>query len=166
MDPASPRIDIVVRGDVSGEHVGYDPIGLLLQPGQTVRWTCEANYHTTTAYHPDNFGHSLRIPRAARPWNSDVLQPGEHFEVTLTVPGVYDYFCVPHEAAGMVGRLIVGQPIGPGSLPFDWFKVHVEARDWLPVPPAARAAFPLVSEIMRRRVVPGTVMKMPPMEAR
>jgi len=161
-DPASSRIDIVMRGDASGEHVGYDPVGLLLQPGQTVRWVCQANYHTTAAYHPDNTGHSLRIPRDARPWDSDVLQPGEHFDVTLTVPGVYDYFCAPHEAAGMVGRLIVGQPIGPGSLPFDWFKGRVEGHGWLPVPPAARTAFPAIGDIMRRHTVPGAVMPMPP----
>jgi len=37
-----------------------------------------------------------------------VLQPGEHFDLTLSVPGVYDYFCAPHEQAGMVGRLVVG----------------------------------------------------------
>ena len=34
--------------------------------------------------------------------------PGEAFEVMLTEPGVYDYYCVPHEHAGMVGRIVVG----------------------------------------------------------
>ena len=38
--------------------------------------------------------------------------PGESFEVELTEPGVYDYFCIPHEHAGMVGRIVVGGP-GP-----------------------------------------------------
>ena len=42
-----------------------------------------------------------------------LVEPGDRFEVTLTVPGVYDYFCTPHEAAGMVGRIIVGQPARP-----------------------------------------------------
>jgi hypothetical protein len=55
-----------------------------------------------------------RTPRDARP--SDVLQPGEHFDLTLSVPGVYDYFCAPHEQAGMVGRLVVGAPTGPGGM--------------------------------------------------
>jgi hypothetical protein len=27
----------------------------------------------------------------------------------------------PHEMAGMVGRIIVGNPGGPGLLPFDYF---------------------------------------------
>ncbi len=147
-----------MRGDEEGARVGFDPIGVFLQPGQTVRWRCEANYHTATAYHPANGGHSLRIPRQAKPWASEILLPGESFEVTLTVAGVYDYFCAPHEHAGMVGRLVVGQPTGPGSLPFDWFRGSAEGRGWLDVPAAARAAFPDVAAIMTRKVVPGLAM--------
>ncbi len=30
--------------------------------------------------------------------------------MTLTVPGVYDYFCIPHEMAGMLGRIVVASP--------------------------------------------------------
>jgi plastocyanin len=152
--PALPVVEIRMRSDEEGSQVGFDPIGLLLQPGQTVRWRCEANYHTTTAYHPANDSRSLRIPRGASPWASDILAPGDTFEVTLTVEGVYDYCCAPHEEAGMVGRLIVGHATGPGSLPFDWFKNTNEGRGWHDVPPEAQAAFPRIAEIMARRVVP------------
>ncbi len=153
--PAEAPVMIRMRSDADGAHVGFDPVGLLIQPGQTVRFHCEANYHTTAAYHPANAEHSLRIPRTAQPWSSDVLQPGEDFEVTLNVPGVYDYFCAPHEAAGMVGRLIVGQPIGPGSQSFDWYIGRPESGNWVPVPAAARSVFPPIPEIMRLRSVPG-----------
>src|SRR4051794_11176381 len=95
--PAAGAVTIRLRSDTEGSHVGFDPIGLLIQPGRIVRFVCEANYHTTAAYHPANANHSLRIPTTVQPWSSDVLQPGQHFEVTLTVPGVYDYFCAPHE---------------------------------------------------------------------
>ena len=65
---ASP-VGIRMQSDARGEHVGFDPIGVLIQPGQTVRWTTESpgNPHTTTAYHPRNGKHSLRIPEAAEP---------------------------------------------------------------------------------------------------
>ncbi len=69
------------------------------------------------------------------------------------MPGVYDYFCMPHEAAGMVGRIVVGRPVGPGARPFDYFQGRAGARTWKPVPPAARQAFPPVERIMRDRVV-------------
>jgi plastocyanin len=149
-------VEIRMRSDVRGEHVGFDPIGVLIQPGQTVRWITESpgNPHTTTAYHPRNGKHSLRIPETAEPWDSGfLLKVGDHFEITPTVPGVYDYFCLPHEAAGMVGRIVVGRPAGPGTRPFDYFAGEPGARDWLPVPNAARRGFPAVEAIVRQRVV-------------
>ncbi len=149
-----------MKSDAQGAHVWFDPAGLLLRPGQTVRWVCEANYHTTTAYSPVNDRRSLRIPRAAKPWNSPILAPGEQFAVALTIPGTYDYCCAPHEAAGMVGRLVVGAPGGPGSLPFDWFEGTAEGRGWQPVPKAARAAFPDAATIVRRGAVKGVPLAM------
>ena len=103
-----------MQGRGGGSHVWFDPIGLLVRPGQTVRWTNReaGNVHTATAYHPANLDRPLRIPRAALPWDSDYLMPGESFAVELTEPGVYDYFCIPHEHAGMVGRIVVGG-LGP-----------------------------------------------------
>jgi len=157
---SAETIEINMLGDPSGEHVGFDPIGLLIQPGQVVRWTCRGNYHTTTAYHPRNGNRSLRIPRAATPWSSDVLAPGMSFEVRLTVEGVYDYCCQPHELAGMVGRIIVGHPAGPGTLPFDWFKGTAEGKTWVVVPAAAQAAFPSIDAIMRQRIVHGQLAAM------
>jgi plastocyanin len=150
-------VEIHMRSDPEGSHVGFDPVGLLIRPGQTVRWICDANVHTTAAYHPDNDHHSLRIPEAARPWASDYLLPGDSFQVLLTAEGVYDYFCVPHEHAGMVGRIIVGKPGGPGSLKFDYFKGSSAGHNWRDIPPEAQAVFPVIAEIMRRKVVPATM---------
>lgn len=143
-----------MRSDPRGTEVWFDPIGVLVQPGQTVRWVVAENVHTTTAYHPKNGKHSLRIPVGAAPWDSGFLvTPGAHFEVTLTAEGVYDYFCQPHEAAGMVGRLVVGTPAGPGTLPFDYFKSRPGTADWLPVPEVAQKVFPAIDRIMKERVV-------------
>lgn len=107
-------VEIVMAGRANGAHVWFDPIGLSIEPGQTVRWTNrdEGNAHTATAYHPDNHDRMRRIPKSARSWDSDYLLPGESFSVTLTVPGIYDYYCIPHEHAGMVGRIVVGRPVG------------------------------------------------------
>lgn len=94
------------------------------------------------------------IPEAAIPWDSGFLvNRGDHFEVRLTVPGVYDYYCQPHEAAGMVGRIVVGRPVGPGAMPFDYFRGRPGAETWRPVPEAAQQAFPSVESIMRERIV-------------
>jgi hypothetical protein len=55
--------------------------------------------------------------------------------------------------AGMVGRIIVGQPSGPGTLPFDYFEKDPAARHWRAVPQAAQAAFPPIEAVMNERVV-------------
>ena len=141
---APATVEVRMRSDPDGASVGFDPIGLWVAPGTTVRWVVEANVHTATAYHPANGGHPLRIPERALPWDSDYLvEPGQSFAVLLTVEGTYDYFCLPHEAAGMVGRIIVGRPGGPGAR---------DPGDELP--PAARAALPSARRIMAERAVP------------
>jgi plastocyanin len=144
-------VEVHMISDPEGAHVGFDPIGVLIAPGQTVRRLCDANVHSTSAYHPSNDNHSLRIPENAKPWASDFLLPPQIFEVRLTVEGVYDYYCTPHEMAGMVGRIIVGKPGGPGMLPFDYFKV--QGRPWMTVPPEAARAFPSIREILREKIV-------------
>jgi plastocyanin len=130
-------VDITMSGNTDGSKVWYQPVGLLIQPGQTVRWTNKdpGNAHTATAYHPDNDGHPLRIPAGAESWNSDYLLPDKSFSIVLTVPGVYDYYCVPHEHAGMVGRIVVSdgsQPVpesAAGAIPENAEKVLPSVED-------------------------------------
>ena len=147
---------IEMRSDAIGSRVWFDPIGLYVEPGATVRWIVRENVHTTTAYHPQNDHHPRRIPESAVAWDSGFLvHPGDHFDVTLTVPGVYDYYCMPHEAVGMVGRIVVEQPSGPGAEPFDYWVGRPGTDSWRHVPEAARQTFPSVARILgERRVHP------------
>jgi plastocyanin len=150
---AVPEV-IEMRSDGLGSRAWFDPIGVYVEPGTTVRWIVRENVHTATAYHPRNDRHSLRIPESAQAWDSGFLvSPGDHFDVTLNVPGVYDYFCMPHEAAGMVGRIVVGRPIGPGAKPFDYWVGRPETEGWRHVPEAACQAFPSVERILAERRV-------------
>lgn len=142
-------IELRMRGNEDGSRVWFDPIGIHVEPGATLRWTNgdAGNSHTVTAYHPDMLGRPRRIPKAARPWNSDYLLPDEAFSITLTEEGVYDYYCIPHEHAGMVGRIVVGQPKEgqEESLAGDGADGEL--------PEVALAAFPSVEEIMRLGLV-------------
>ena len=139
----------------SGAEVYFDPVGLRIQPGDTVRWIQVNGYHSVTAYHPANGNRELRIPERAEPWDSGMLlaeypAKGSTFQHTFTIPGVYDYLCMPHEAAGMVGRIIVGEPAaGPGTRPFG----YAPDRHWKPVPEPARQAFPAIESIMKQGTV-------------
>lgn len=140
-------VDVEMHGRDDGAHVWFDPAGIHIEPGQAVRWTNRdpGNSHTVTSYHPDIFDRPLRIPANAKPWNSDYLLPGQSFSVTLTVPGVYDYYCVPHEHAGMVGRIVVGtpQPVAPSAA----------NPSLTPLPDVALNGFPPVDEIIAKGIV-------------
>jgi plastocyanin len=139
--PRSRVPEIQMLSDVLGTDVWFDPVGLWIEPHQTIRWRLVRNVHTATAYHPSN-GKPRRIPEGANPWNSGYLtQPGQTFEVRLDREGVYDYFCAPHEQAGMVGRIVVGS-VNHHPAP---------SRDSLP--PAARGILPSVDRIVAEWIV-------------
>lgn len=133
---------IEMRGTARGEHVWFAPHGLAVASGTTLRFVNRdpANSHTATVYHPANLDRPRRIPEGAEPWDSDYLLPGEMFEVRLSVPGVYDYYCQPHEFGGMVGRIVVGSPDSAG-----WQPPSNEDGD---IPEEALAAFPSVEAIL------------------
>ena len=138
---AAPQTHIInMESDTLGSKVWFDPVGLHVEPGDTIRWVVKDNVHTVAAYHPENAGHALRIPEAAMPWDSGYLvNQGDSFEVTLSVPGVYDYYCEPHEFSGMVGRIVVGDGREP--------------QDAAGLPETALLAFPTVAEIVADGVV-------------
>ena len=139
------RVEVIeMRGTARGERVWFRPHGLAVEAGTTIRFVNRdpGNSHTATAYHPDNFDRTRRIPKAARPWDSDFLLPDENFEVTFTVPGVYDYYCIPHEMAGMVGRIVVGDPGDTG-----WEGPSTDTED---VSPEVLGNLPAVEDILNR----------------
>lgn len=146
-------VEVDMRTSEDRTEVWFDPVGLLVSPGTTVRWVVEeANPHTTTAYHPSNGDRPARIPSDAEPWNSGyLLESGATFEKTFSEEGVYDYFCKPHEASGMVGRIVVGTPGGPGARPFGYWKE--ESPGWTDVPDGAQEAFPSVDRILKKKHV-------------
>ena len=59
------------------------------------------------------------IPEGAQPFDAKMSQD---IKATFTVPGVYVIACRPHMTMGMVGVVLVGEPINidkldPSSLP-------------------------------------------------
>ena len=81
----------------------FDPIGLHVEPGTTVRFEIAAGAHSATAY-------ENRIPADASTFDSGVISSGG-FEYTFEESGTYDYYCIPHRSVGMVGRIVVGSPV-------------------------------------------------------
>ena len=94
----------------------FEPAGLFIEPGDTIRFVATSPHHTVTAYHPLQ-GKPLRVPEGVEPFSSPMIPVGQTWEYTFTVPGVYDVWCGPHESYGMVMRIVVGEATGPAMEP-------------------------------------------------
>jgi plastocyanin len=88
----------------------FIPDHVTINAGQTVEWnnTAAIETHTVTAdpklaKNP----HDVALPPGAEPFNSGDLKGDAIFRHTFTVPGVYRYFCIPHEKMGMIGEVDV-----------------------------------------------------------
>ncbi len=81
---------------VSMEDNFFAPANVTVEPGTTVTWVQNGeNPHTTTSY--DGLWDSGLLPGGS----------GQTFSFTFNEPGVYEYFCIPHEDLGMVGSVTV-----------------------------------------------------------
>lgn len=134
---------IEMKTDNKGSY--FDPKGLVVEPGTTVRFVNTSGTHSTAAYHPDNGDRPLRIPDGADPWKSKLFTDTDAvFEHTFETEGVYDIYCAPHEMLGMVGRIVVGEPQGGPATesPTD-------------IPPAAKESLPAVETVVAEQRVSG-----------
>jgi plastocyanin len=88
----------------------FVPNHITITAGQTVEWnnTAAIETHTVTA-DPKlaQNSKSVTLPPDAEPFNSGDLKAAAVFRHTFTVPGVYRYFCIPHEKMGMIGEVEV-----------------------------------------------------------
>ncbi|QRV16626.1 hypothetical protein JMJ58_07050 [Haloterrigena salifodinae] len=108
LDSPSAEAEVTMATTESGAH--FEPHVVWIETGGRVTWINESGSHSTTAYHPDNEEPQL-VPDEAAAWDSGVLSAQEAtFDHTFETEGVYHYYCTPHETAGMIGSVIVGQP--------------------------------------------------------
>ncbi|MDZ7657699.1 plastocyanin/azurin family copper-binding protein [Fodinibius sp.] len=85
----------------------FDPVVVAVNPGDVIQFLVREGLHTVTAYHPEN-RRPKRIPLSAKPFDSGLMEQGDEWLLTISEEGVYDYFCLPHEKIGHVGRIIAG----------------------------------------------------------
>lgn len=98
----------------------FEPSGLFIEPGDTIRFVAASPHHTVTAYHPLQ-GKPQRVPDGVEPFSSPMIPVGQTWEYTFDVPGVYDVWCGPHESYGMAMRIVVGEASGPAMAAPDDF---------------------------------------------
>ena len=81
-----------------GERQVFDPPVIMIDEGGSVLFQATDRGHNSEA-------NEDMIPEGAEPWSGAI---NEDIEVEFTVPGVYGYYCTPHQSAGMVGLVLVG----------------------------------------------------------
>lgn len=89
--------------------LNYAPNTVTVRAGETVEWrNTSIMTHTVTAEASLASNRSyVSLPRGARAFNSGDVPPGGVFRHRFTVPGVYQYFCIPHQNNGMRGTVVV-----------------------------------------------------------
>lgn len=105
--------------DVGMLASAYRPREVTVSVGDTVVWqNTSARGHTVTATAggiPDDAeffasGGFDDYDAAKAAWDADfggLLESGDRFEHTFTVPGAYEYVCIPHRKGGMFGTVVV-----------------------------------------------------------
>lgn len=105
--------------DIGMASSAFRPTTFETAVGETVTWyNNNSRAHTVTAYQrslPDGAAYfasgGFDGEKAARDGYANGLEgsilTGEYYSHTFEVPGTYDYFCIPHERAGMVGEIVV-----------------------------------------------------------
>jgi len=87
----------------------YDPKTIKIKVGDQVVWKNSSVLVHTVTCDPSKteIDKSVNLPEGAEPFDSGRMDPDVEFKHTFEVPGRYVYFCIPHEAANMVGEVIV-----------------------------------------------------------
>jgi plastocyanin len=87
----------------------FVPDAITVKKGTTVTWKNSGmmvhNIVTDASLAIDK-AHA-KVPSGAKPFTSPMVNGGGTWSYTFEVPGEYVYFCQPHEALGMVGKVTV-----------------------------------------------------------
>jgi pseudoazurin len=79
----------------------FEPSFLQVAPGDTVRFVPTDKSHNAESIEG-------MLPEGAQPFQGKMNQ---ELAVTFEVPGVYGFKCKPHYGMGMVGLIVVGEPV-------------------------------------------------------
>ncbi|MEM7237516.1 MAG: pseudoazurin [Pseudomonadota bacterium] len=90
-------VDMLNKHPEGKARMVFHPRILTVQPGDTVTFMPKDKGHNSASI-------KGMAPEDGESWDGKL---NKEVSVTLTKPGFYGYKCTPHEAAGMVGLIIV-----------------------------------------------------------
>ncbi len=106
------------------DNLEFVPADITIEPGDTIEWVNVGSVgHTVTAYRDgipeeaEYFASGDFDSEDAARSNASAgdIPGGESYSHTFDIVGTYDYFCIPHEGAGMVGSVSVEEGANQGT---------------------------------------------------
>jgi pseudoazurin len=95
------EVDVTMLNRGAEGAMVFEPRMVKIAPGDTVHFIATDKGH-------DALSVDGMIPDGAQPFAGEL---GKDVTVTFTVPGVYGIKCKPHYGMGMVGVVVVGDPV-------------------------------------------------------
>lgn len=92
-------VEMLNKAPDSNERQVFHPPVLQVEPGTTVTFKSTDRGHNSEA-------NKDMIPDGVEAWKGKI---NEDLEITFDTPGLYGYHCTPHQSAGMVGLILVGE---------------------------------------------------------
>jgi plastocyanin len=88
--------------------LAFQPDAVRIKAGETVEWRNRSLFTHTVTDDPAQAKDAAdaQLPEGAPPFSAQV-SAGEIYRHIFTVPGIYRYFCLPHEGRGMHGQVTV-----------------------------------------------------------
>jgi plastocyanin len=102
---ATAAAEVSMTGNIS-----FSPKTVTINAGEVVKWTntSGSTQHTVTADTSLTANDdAISLPEGAPAFHSGPINPGQSFAYRFTIPGTYNYTCLPHEDDGMNGTVIV-----------------------------------------------------------
>ncbi len=96
---------------INAEARIFNPDVIYIKPGDNVKFVNMTSHDTVSINKvplPDGQVFSGMLPEGAEGWKSGM---GNNITFQLDVEGVYPYVCIPHIGFGMVGVVVVGEPV-------------------------------------------------------
>ncbi|HEX9817151.1 MAG TPA: copper-containing nitrite reductase [Candidatus Thermoplasmatota archaeon] len=129
----------------------YSPQTITVGVGSAVTWTnLDAVAHTVTPTDKVLWG-----TQGSGDPPSTWLAKGESWRFTFTMPGTYEYFCIPHASKGTDGKYVgmVGTIIVSGDAPAEQVGTNVIPNPVAPPPTGRTQSVALQLELETREVV-------------
>lgn len=98
---ADVSVEMLNKAPNSKERNVFEPALIRIEPGDTVTWVSRDRGHNVEFVRG-------AVPSGVKPFRSALSKDASY---TFTEPGVYVYKCTPHYGMGMVGVVVVGEPV-------------------------------------------------------